>query len=566
MKSLNASVLRLSLFLLAHLPSLWLCSHAANAAVVTVCDEPALRAAVSAGGAITFGCDGVITLSSPIEIRADTILDAGGRNVNISGNHQVRIFEIFPGNSLTLVNLTISGGQSTNGSAVYNLGGSLTLIGCIFTNNHAFGAAGASGVNGLDGSAATPGSPGTPGFTAQGGAIFNAGILNATNTLFIYNTAEGGPGGAGGRGGTGLYDRACLTPGGNGGDGASGGDARGGAIYNAGSASLVAVEFTSNVAKGGSGGTGGESGGCACGGASGYGGSGGAADGAAIVNAGTLQLEASTASNNEALAGDGGTGGPFTTMGAAVSGGPGGVARGGVLHNSGTNILVNTTFALNHASGGAGGPGGIYFGSYYLFSGNGGNSHGGAIYNTGSTYITNATIWNNLGVAGLGTNALGSPPGTNGLVFGNTIQNTNGVLIIRNSIIGNLLATNNCFGEINDATYSLSSDCSCALGISSRTNTDPKLGPLRNNGGFTRTMALLPNSPALDACHTFNYPLTDQRGVRRPGGNFVDMGAYEMSLLNISVIPDERVQITYYGAPLSTYTLQSATQLTNWVR
>jgi hypothetical protein len=53
------------------------------------------------------------------------------------------------------------------------------------------------------------------------------------------------------------------------------------------------------------------------------------------------------------------------------------------------------------------------------------------------------------------------------------------------------------------------------------------LGPLADNGGPTFTMALLPGSPAIDAGTSVGAPSTDQRGVPRPQGSNVDIGAYE---------------------------------------
>ena len=63
-------------------------------------------------------------------------------------------------------------------------------------------------------------------------------------------------------------------------------------------------------------------------------------------------------------------------------------------------------------------------------------------------------------------------------------------------------------------------------------NTDPLLGPLADNGGYTETMALLPGSPALEAgngliCSMIPVDGVDQRGVARPIGIGCDIGAYE---------------------------------------
>ena len=56
---------------------------------------------------------------------------------------------------------------------------------------------------------------------------------------------------------------------------------------------------------------------------------------------------------------------------------------------------------------------------------------------------------------------------------------------------------------------------------------DPKLGPLKDNGGPTQTLALRRGSPAIDAANPQDFPPTDQRGVSRPQGEGPDIGAYE---------------------------------------
>ena len=58
-------------------------------------------------------------------------------------------------------------------------------------------------------------------------------------------------------------------------------------------------------------------------------------------------------------------------------------------------------------------------------------------------------------------------------------------------------------------------------------NTDPQLGPLADDGGPTKTMALLSNSPAINAADPANAPPKDQRGVARNG--LPDIGAFEFA-------------------------------------
>lgn len=61
---------------------------------------------------------------------------------------------------------------------------------------------------------------------------------------------------------------------------------------------------------------------------------------------------------------------------------------------------------------------------------------------------------------------------------------------------------------------------------------DPLLGPLQNNGGPTRTHALLPGSPAIDRGSNPLALATDQRGAgyARTSGVATDMGAYEVQI------------------------------------
>src|SRR4029077_16813568 len=98
-----------------------------------------------------------------------------------------------------------------------------------------------------------------------------------------------------------------------------------------------------------------------------------------------------------------------------------------------------------------------------------------------------------------------------GICVGGPVINT----IIANNLdrFGNAA---NC-GSLSSLGYNLSSDNACGLiGTGDRNNTDPLLGPLANNGGFTMTHALPGNSPAIDTGTNLVCPRTDQHGVARP--------------------------------------------------
>jgi hypothetical protein len=84
-------------------------------------------------------------------------------------------------------------------------------------------------------------------------------------------------------------------------------------------------------------------------------------------------------------------------------------------------------------------------------------------------------------------------------------------------------------GTVISLGHNLDSENSCGFNQpTDLRNTDPLLGPLQDNGGPTFTCALPQNSPAVDAGDNNGAPATDQRGVSRPQGLAVDIGAYEL--------------------------------------
>jgi CSLREA domain-containing protein len=166
---------------------------------------------------------------------------------------------------------------------------------------------------------------------------------------------------------------------------------------------------------------------------------------------------------------------------------------------------------------------------------------GGAIANAGASLtLNNVTISGNTatnggGIANRGTMTMDFVTiANNSAANGGNINNfVGGSLQMRASIVSHALAGGNCF--IGAAIASpqgdnISSDATCNLsGPGDRNNLNPQLGPLARNGGFTRTLALRPFSPAIDdVTHsTCPPPATDQRGVVRPQGRACDSGAYE---------------------------------------
>ena len=498
--------------------------------MVSECTEAALRAAMSGGGTVTFACDGLITLSNTVAITTNTLLDAAGHQITLSGGNIVSVFCVTNNAAFSIANLVISNGQASSGAGILNAGGALRVTNCVFSQNKASWEGAAIENRGeaylsacVFNANQAAGPPGAwYGGSASGGALENSGTLTADLCSFIANSANGGAG---------ISGATYSAYGGNGGSGA------GGAIANSGTLTIMRSTFRNNSAVGGTGGAGHDgdyAGPHDPGGPGGAGGSGDAGNGGAIYNGGTLRVFDTTFASNFGTGGQGGAGGAGNASedGHGTSGGPGGSggsAVGGIF-NSGDVQLINCTFSSNSGGAGAGGTGGD--GGYALGSGgaggNGGSSGYGAIYDQGSCRLTNCTFAGDSagaaagGAGGRGGNGGGSPgsPGTSG----GGIRTTGG------GAVNTLLAEmgGNCSGHLIDWGHNLSSDSSCGFtNVGSMNNTDPKLGALADNGGPTLTMALLPGSPAIDAGDTTAAPPTDQRGFPRPAGSAADIGAFE---------------------------------------
>ncbi len=260
------------------------------------------------------------------------VIAAAGGPLTILGNGDTiersmaapafRLFDVAPGASLTLANVTlerglaypyggVAGGRSASGlgGAIFNQG-TLTLIAATLWGNEA------RGWNGAPSGGYRPNPPAR----GAGGAIYSSGSLTLdAGTLIENNHAVGATGRQGGDGlGGGVYvagGTATLTNvslagntawGGSVGTGTSGGNGGhgfGGAIYvSGGTVTMTGVSLSSNSAWGGD-----APGGVAAGNA--YG-------GALFAAAGTLTLRNDTVTGNS---GHGGTG--RARNGVAISGG-----------------------------------------------------------------------------------------------------------------------------------------------------------------------------------------------------------------------------------------------------
>lgn len=424
-----------------------------------------------------------------------TITGAGPRATMIdAGGLGDRVLSAGSRAKLVLSRLSITGGRAPAGSAGAS---GVAGVGC---------AAGGTGSDGLD-----------AGDSGSGGGIFNAGKLVLDLVAVTGNTA--GAGGAGGSGG----DAGC-----NGGDGGLGGG--GGGIYNRGRLTLVDSTVSGNRAGAGGGGGSGDANPLRAPGTGGSGGPGGSGGG--LDNHGTLSVRASTISRNSA--GAGGLGGSGAGPLGADGGGGVGASGGGIFSGARLLRVIDSTVYGNLA--GAGGAGGERTSA----GGTGGNGGGIAVVG-GPGQLLNATVAaNGVGTGGGagGSESTAANPGAAGVGGGLFVQSTLNAddMHLQNTIVASSLGAN-CAGSTASAIAGGGRNLSYGDLTCPGRRADPKLGPLKDNGGPTATMAIAAGSAAIGAIPASigGCPATDQRGVRRPQGRACDTGAYEFAIPQITM-------------------------------
>lgn len=315
-------------------------------------------------------------------------------------------------------------------------------------------------------------------------------------------------------------------------------DGLGGGILNRTSLVLSNCTLVANVAAGTNGANGSNANGAA--GSSGYGGG--------LYNTGTLAMVNCTLALNSVRGGHGGRGADRLTANNGYNGGAAGHGLGAAVCNDGILNATNCTFTANQGfggNGGNGGEGGLFQGA----GGTGGNAEGGAVLNRQSAQFANVTIHGNATQRGSGGTGLvtASP----GIARGGGMRTTTGSLSLVNTLVAqNALGAGgqaanglDLFGSLVSQGYNLVSvtNGSGVWIASDKVGNDlspinPLLDVLQDNGGGIPTVALLPNSPAIDQGKAIGIN-TDQRSLPRPyddaavadavSGNASDIGAFE---------------------------------------
>ncbi len=169
-----------------------------------------------------------------------------------------------------------------------------------------------------------------------------------------------------------------------------------------------------------------------------------------------------------------------------------------------------------------------------------GNTAGAGSACTTSCFLAGGGMWNEgiyVGLTVSDSSLIGNGLTTSSLCTDSCEASGGGIdtfgISISTQFEATILADNgssgDCSGGDSDQGYNIDDDGSCGFSGSSTSDSptlDATLGPLANNGGATKTVALLTGSPAIDVVPIADCPPTDQRGAPRTG-SACDIGAYD---------------------------------------
>ncbi|MCB0033595.1 MAG: hypothetical protein KDE51_06245 [Anaerolineales bacterium] len=478
---------------------------------------------------LTDESDDDIAAKGDFDITDDLTINGSDKLASIvDGNNLHRVFEIHGDrqvhfNQVTVQNgLAVNGGSNVSqGAAIYNEAGSITITNAIFRGNKSSHHGGAISVRSgatlaisntlfISNTSSNGGGAiylhfsyatlshsviqnNTASFDDGGGIRGWGGVMTITNSLIEKNQAGGTGGGIAHQSGTNMGNLFIIST------IISGNTAYGGGgIQNSKPLFVQDSQIRNNTAL---------------------------RDGGGILSADTTILTNTVIADNIAGANGGGISGAIFISQSTLQNNFAGNEGGGIHALRGQSWLTATAVISNVAT--------TYGGGIYIrenlnldnvtISGNRAGIQGGAIYQTSATgsgvlNLTNSSLINN------------SAPNTGGL-----FHDDRGEVHIWNSII----ASNshfNCRGTqafISEG-HNIVDRLDCPFNQPTDwLQTDPNVGPLQNNGGNVLTHALLPFSPAVDRADNSQCSDKDQRGVLRPINTTgiitprCDIGAYE---------------------------------------
>jgi predicted outer membrane repeat protein len=440
--------------------------------------EITLRAAIMEANALP-GPDWIILPAGTYTLT----IGQAGENAGAKGDLDI----IETTGSLTILgagaNVTVIDGNALDRVFQVLAGASLQLIGVTIQGGHATGVT-----------------------SSTGGGLRNSGTLTLVDCRVLDNAAEGVGGGIDNSGSLSLT-RTALS---------NNSASEGGGIHSLAGATLTIVDsmLQGNAA---------------------------AQSGGAIIADGTIDITRSVLQANTAV-------------------------LGGAIVNAGRLTITDSTLADNLATG----LGGALFNgadftapvhvSGSTFVNNRATQQGGALYlgSEGSVSVVNSTFTQNSSARGGAVyNAYGALSLTNVTVAGNAASGAAGqggglsnaaTTALRNTLVAQNTATLSApdvAGTFTSLGYNLIGDSGSSSGFAHGVNGDqagsssqpilPLLLALQDNGGPTWTMALLPDSPAVDRGGSQEAPAVDQCGTPRPedgdlnGSAVVDIGAFELT-------------------------------------
>ncbi|MEX2171385.1 MAG: choice-of-anchor Q domain-containing protein [Pirellulales bacterium] len=400
-----------------------------------------------------------------------------------------------------------------------------------------------------------------------GGIYVESSATITTSTITGNSTTSDGGGGLFTKGNLSI-DRSTIS-----GNAAADRNSSGGGIYCLGSAQISDSTISDNIA--------GDRGG-----------------GIVVRGPGSISLTKTVVSNNSAYRSGGGVdsagaatitgcvvtgnlayqaggitcGGSLTVRDSRITGNTATGSNGGGIISSGALSLINTTVSSNQAAQNGGGA--YCYGDLTVVSStiasNIASRSGGGITALGSIQLSNATVSQNTATSLAGgiwcrgssttvsqsTIYRNQSSGAGGGVFMDS-----GALSLEGSIVAGNFAESGTdatglLGASIHARFSVignhsgsglapapvgspDADGNLVGGSTFQSMIDPKLGPLADNGGLMRTLALLPGSPALNtgdpnaSAGAGGLPQFDQRDAPfiRVFGGRIDIGAYERQTL-----------------------------------